>query len=131
MKLQLKKFERFKDITGTLVPFYKNKSLNKFNIKRFFFIYGKKKHIRANHAHRKCNQILIPINGTIKIDIFNLKKKKKTFTLSQKNKNYLLVPSFHLMRIKFLQEDGIMLTLCDYKYSRKEYIQEEEFFNFL
>ena len=131
MKLQLKKFERFKDITGTLVPFYENKSLNKFNIKRFFFIYGKKKHIRANHAHRKCNQILIPINGTIKIDIFNLKKKKKTFTLSQKNKNYLLVPSFHLMRIKFLQKDGILLTLCDYKYSKKEYIQEDEFFNFL
>ena len=129
MKLQLKKFESLKDITGSLVPFYKNKSLNNFNIKRFFFIYGKKKYMRANHAHRKCNQILIPINGTIKIDIFNLKKMRKTFTLSQKNKNYLLVPSFHLMRIKFLQEDGIMLTLCDYEYNRKEYIQEDEFFN--
>jgi len=131
MKLQIKKFNRFTDITGSLVPFYKNKSLNNFNIKRFFFIYGKKKYMRANHAHKKCNQILIPINGTIKIDIFNLKKKKKTFTLSQKNKNYLLVPSFHLMRIKFFHENGILLTLCDYEYSRKEYIQEDEFFNLL
>ena len=131
MKLQIKKFNRFTDITGSLVPFYKNKSLNNFNIKRFFFIYGKKKYMRANHAHKKCNQILIPINGTIKIDIFNLKKKKKTFTLSQKNKNYLLVPSFHLMKIKFFQENAILLTLCDYKYNRKEYIQEDEFFNLL
>ena len=47
--------------------------------------------MRANHAHKKCNQILIPINGTIKIDIFNLKKKKKTFTLSQKNTSLLLL----------------------------------------
>jgi dTDP-4-dehydrorhamnose 3,5-epimerase-like enzyme len=131
MKLQIKKFNRFTDITGSLVPFYKNKSLNNFNIKRFFFIYGKKKYMRANHAHKKCNQILIPINGTIKIDIFNLKKKKKTFTLSQKNKNYLLVPSFHLMKIKFFHENAILLTLCDYKYNRKEYIQEDEFFNLL
>ena len=28
MKLQIKKFNRFTDITGSLVPFYKNKSLN-------------------------------------------------------------------------------------------------------
>ena len=43
MKLKIKKFKKFTDLTGTLVPFYKDKSLNKFNIKRFFFLYGKKK----------------------------------------------------------------------------------------
>ena len=66
MKLKIKKFEKFTDFTGTLVPFYKNKSLDKFNIKRFFFLYGKKKFIRADHAHKKCNQILIPISSLTK-----------------------------------------------------------------
>ena len=43
MKLEIKRFKKFTDATGSLVPFYKKKSLNNFNIKRFFFIYGKKK----------------------------------------------------------------------------------------
>ena len=129
MKLKIKKFKKFTDLTGTLVPFYKDKSLNKFNIKRFFFLYGKKNFIRADHAHKKCNQILIPINGTVKVEAFNLKKNKKTFTLSDKNKKYLSVPTFYYIRIKFLQEKGVLLTLCDYKYDKKDYIEKEEFFN--
>jgi dTDP-4-dehydrorhamnose 3,5-epimerase-like enzyme len=128
LKLEIKKFEKFTDFTGSLVPFYKNKSLNKFNIKRFFFIYGNKKFFRAKHAHKKCNQILIPVNGTIKVEIFNLKKIKKTYVLSDKNKKFLIVPALHFMKIKFVKKNSILLTLCDYKYDKKEYIQEKEFF---
>lgn len=36
MKLKIKKSKKFSDKTGELVPFYKNKSLENFNIKRFF-----------------------------------------------------------------------------------------------
>ena len=129
MKLKIKKFEKFTDFTVTLAPFYKGKSLDKFNIKRFFFLYGKKKFIRADHAHKKCNQILIPINGTVKVEVFNLKKNKRIFTLSDKNKKYLFVPTFYYIRIKFLQEKGVLLTLCDYKYDKKDYIEKKEFFN--
>lgn len=130
MKLKIKKFKRITDFSGSLIPIYKDKSLNQFNIKRFFFIYGKKKFIRAEHAHRKCNQILIPVNGKVEVEIFNLKKIKKTFTLSDRNKNFLFIPSFHFIRIKFKQEKSILLTLCDYKYDKKEYIFKKEFFNF-
>ena len=130
MKLKIKKFKKITDFSGSLVPFYKDKSLNQFNIKRFFFIYGKKKIDRADHAHRKCNQILIPVNGKMEVEIFNLKKIKKIFILSDKNKNFLFVPSFHFIRIKFKQEKSILLTLCDYKYDKKEYIFKKEFFNF-
>jgi len=128
VKLEIKKFSKFTDATGTLVPFYKNKSLNNFNIKRFFFIYGKKKFMRADHAHRKCNQVLIPVNGSIKISVFNLKKVKKTFTINNKLKNFLIIPKFHFIQIKFLEKDSTLLTLCDYKYDKKEYIQKKEFF---
>ena len=129
MKLQLKQFNKFTDITGSLVPFYKKKSFNNFNIKRFFFLYGNKKFMRADHAHRKCNQILIPVNGSAKVNIFNLKKVKKTFIINDKNKNYLMIPKFHFIQIKFLKKDTILLTLCDYEYDKKEYIQKTEFFN--
>ena len=36
------------------------------------------------------------------------------------------------IRLKFYQKNSILLTLCDYKYDKKEYIQsKEEFFNFI
>ena len=129
MRLQLKKSKTYKDHTGSLIPFYKNDSFKKFDVKRFFFVYGNKKYFRADHAHKKCNQILIPISGTVKIEVFNLKKNKKTFTLSDKNKKYLFVPTFYYIKIKFLQKKGVLLTLCDYKYDKRDYIEKEEFFN--
>ena len=129
MKLQLKKFNKFTDITGSLVPFYKKKSLSNFNIKRFFFIYGDQKFMRADHAHRKCNQVLIPVNGSAKITVFNQKKTKKTFIINDTNKKFLIIPKFNFIQIKFLKKTSILLTLCDYKYDKKEYIQKKEFFN--
>ena len=129
MKLQIKKFNKFKDITGSLVPFYKKKSFNNFNIKRFFFIYGNTKFMRADHAHKKCNQILIPVNGSAKITVFNLRKIKKTFVINDKNKNFLIIPKLHFIQIKFLKKSSVLLTLCDFKYDKKEYIQKKEFFN--
>ena len=74
MKIQLKKSKTFFDKTGSLVPFYRKTSLKNFNIKRFFFVYGKKKYFRADHAHKKCNQILIPVAGKIEVLILNQKK---------------------------------------------------------
>tara|TARA_B110000305_G_C19120620_1_gene484152 strand:- start:189 stop:581 length:393 start_codon:yes stop_codon:yes gene_type:complete len=129
VKLQLKKFNKFTDITGSLVPFYKKKSLSNFNIKRFFFIYGDQKFMRADHAHRKCNQVLIPVNGSAKITVFNQKKTKKTFIINDTNKKFLIIPKFNFIQIKFLKKNSILLTLCDYKYDKKEYIQKKEFFN--
>tara|TARA_B110000285_G_scaffold223852_1_gene279926 strand:+ start:551 stop:943 length:393 start_codon:yes stop_codon:yes gene_type:complete len=129
VKLQLKKFNKFTDITGSLVPFYKKKSLSNFNIKRFFFIYGDQKFMRADHAHRKCNQVLIPVNGSVKITVFNQKKTKKTFIINDTNKKFLIIPKFNFIQIKFLKKNSILLTLCDYKYDKKEYIQKKEFFN--
>ena len=125
MKLKIKKSKTFSDKTGDLVPFYKSKSLDNFNLKRFFFIYGNKKYFRAHHAHRKCNQILIPVKGKIQVNIINLKKKKKNFLLSVKNNSILFVPKFHWIKLKFPEKNSILLTLCDYKYDKKEYIQSK------
>ncbi len=123
MKIQFKKSKRFFDKTGSLVPFYKKTSLKNFNIRRFFFVYGKKKYFRADHAHKKCNQILIPVAGKIEVFILNQKKIKKKFILTFENNKYLFVPKKHWIRLKFLKEGSILLTLCDHKYDKKEYIQ--------
>lgn len=123
MKLQLKKSKTFSDKTGSLIPFYKNTSFKNFDIKRFFFVYGNKKHFRADHAHKKCRQILIPINGKIEVYVTTLKKQKKKFVLNFKKNNFLFVPNLHWIKLKFKSKNGIVLILCDFKYDKKEYIQ--------
>ena len=40
MRLQLKKSKTYKDHTGSLIPFYKNDSFKKFDVKRFFLCMG-------------------------------------------------------------------------------------------
>ena len=92
MKLKIKKSKKFSDKTGELIPFYKNKSLENFNIKRFFFVFGNKKYFRADHAHKKCNQILIPVNGKTEVTITTLKNKEKKILLNITNNNFLFVP---------------------------------------
>ncbi len=126
--LKVINFNRYPERSGELVPFY-SKNLKKLNFKlvRFFFLFGKKNFIRADHAHIKCNQIIIPIRGKIKITTYR-KKKKKVFILSRHKKQALLIPTLTWIRINFFKNEDCLLTLCSYKYDKKEYISSFNIF---
>ncbi len=129
MKLEVKKFKQFTDKTGSLVPIYKSKHLKNFNLKRFFFVYGKLSYLRADHAHKKCNQILVPIFGRLAVEITSRNKKTTKYILSLKNKKMLYVPKGNWIKLKFKIKNSILLTLCDHNYDKREYIQsKKEFF---
>ena len=91
-------------------------------------MYGKKDYLRADHAHKKCYQIIIPINGQIKITTF-FNKEKKIFLLNSKNNKLLFVPTYTWLRIKFYKNNDSLLTLCNFKYDKKEYINNFNEFN--
>ena len=120
--LKVIKFNRYQDKNGELIPFYIN-NLKKINFKldRFFFVFGKKKTIRADHGHKKCVQLIIPINGNIKIYTYK-NKKRKTFKLNRRKREALLVPTYTWIRIEFEKKNDCLLVLCNYKYDKKEYI---------
>jgi len=120
-----KLFKIYSDKTGSLIPFYNFYHFKNFKIKRFFFVYGKKKYFRADHAHKICNQILIPVKGKIKVEITNLRKKTSKITLSIKNKKILFIPKKNWVKLSFQEKDSIILILCDYKYIKSEYIQKK------
>jgi len=123
-KFRLLNYSIYPEKSGTLIPFYSNKSFpKKFKIKRFFIIFGKKKFPRADHAHKKTTQIIIPLRGKIKIIIF-YKKKRKTVELDPLKKKALYVPPYNWIQIKFKNNEDSFLTLCDYKYDKKEYISD-------
>ena len=122
MNLKKIKFNRYAEKSGELVPFY-SKDLKKFKFKlvRFFFLFGKKKYIRADHAHKICNQIIIPIRGKIKITTYK-NKKKRIFMLSKLKNEALFIPTLTWIRINFFRDDDCLLALCSYKYDKNEYI---------
>ena len=123
-KPALIKFKTFPEFNGMLVPFYTNSFYpKKFVLKRFFTLYGKKKHFRADHAHRKCTQIIIPLRGLVKVKIKS-RKLNKIFNLSVIKKRALLIPPYNWVTIFFRNDHDSILTLCDYKYDKKEYISE-------
>ena len=119
----------YPEFNGTLIPFYTNKHFPKyFKLRRFFLLYGKKKYSRADHAHKKCSQIIIPLRGKIYITIKSRKYSKK-YILGVYKKNCLLVPPYNWIKINFQKNEDSLLTLCDFKYDKREYISNYQ--NFL
>ena len=87
-KIKLIRFSVKTDDRGKLSYFETGTNIS-MSIKRVFSVlvpYGKK---RGNHAHKKCTQIIICIQGKIKIFVTNgLKKKKLFFERDVQGSNY-------------------------------------------
>ena len=119
-------FQKFKNISGELLPITFDESFP-IKVKRIFFIYGKKKYKRGDHAHKKCSQVFLPLFGKAEITIQSKKIKKSVILDHQKNKA-MLVPPKTWCHIKFLTKNSIVLVLCDYKYDFNDYIESYEDF---
>ncbi len=122
MKLpKIYNLKKFTKRSGKLLPITFN---NKFpiKVKRMFFIYGKKKYKRGDHAHKKCSQVFIPIKGKIKINI-KYRKTKKSVLLSANRSRSLFVPPKIWSSVEFLNNNALVLVLTDYEYDFKDYIE--------
>tara|TARA_B100000965_G_C19600784_1_gene762537 strand:+ start:1793 stop:2209 length:417 start_codon:yes stop_codon:yes gene_type:complete len=130
-KPKIFRYSIYPEYNGSLIPFYTKKHFPKyFKLKRFFILYGKSKYFRADHAHKKCSQIIIPLRGKIKIKIKS-KKYSKIFNLEIKKKKALLIPPYNWIKIYFKNNDDSLLTLCNFKYDKKEYISEFKNFKYI
>ena len=115
-------FKQFKKKSGTLVPFSLIKDIA-FKTKRIFIIYGNKNFIRGNHAHHRCSQFLVPINGSIDVEYENniIKTTKK---INYINKQGLLLKPKTWCKIKFKTNNSILMVFCDREYEFKDYIEK-------
>ena len=122
-------FKKFAKISGRLLPITFNKQFP-IKVKRIFFIYGKKKYKRGDHAHKKCSQVFFPIIGKIKINM-KYKQTEKSVFLSHNLSKALLVPPKIWSSVEFLANNTVVLVLTDYEYDFKDYIETyEEFLAF-
>ena len=122
-------FKKFTKPSGKLLPITFNKKFP-IKVKRMFFIYGRKKYKRGDHAHKKCSQIFIPIMGKIKINM-KYRKTEKSVLLSANRSKSLFVPPKIWSSVEFLNNNSLVLVLTDYEYEFKDYIETyEEFIAF-
>ena len=94
----------------------------KFKIKRIYFINNiKNKHTRPGHAHKKLQQIISCIAGSVKIKIFDGKNHK---IISLKNPKKAIYLKKGLWReITFMKKGSILLVICSDIYKANDYIR--------
>ena len=117
----MKKLKTYSDKTGHLVPISLKDNIP-FKTKRIFVIHGKKKFIRADHAHFRCSQFLIPLCGTMTVNFENKHGKYKR-TLSFKKNNVLLLKPKNWCKIKFNTSNSKLMVFCDMEYDPTDYIR--------
>ena len=119
--MKIKKINIYSDKTGDLVPISLKDNIP-FKTKRIFIIHGKKNRFRADHAHYKCSQFLLPLSGTVVVN-YHSKKGKFKKILSLKRNNGLLLKPMTWCKIKFISINSKLMVFCDKEYDPLDYIR--------
>ena len=120
-KIKNIKIKSFSKSTGKIITITFNKKFP-IKVKRIFFLYGKKNKIRGQHAHKKCSQLFIPIQGKMILKILT-PQSKKTIQLNTSSKNAVLVPPKYWCDVKFINKNSILMVACDKYYQINDYLK--------
>jgi len=119
---RVKTFDLKKNIVdkNNLIVFEKNLSIP-FKSKRFFIV-TKVKGKRGKHAHHKCKQFMICLNGKIDIEYTDSIIKKK-ITLNDSSKGIYIPPMIWCSQ-NYYTKNSVLLVFCDRYYEKKDYIRD-------
>jgi hypothetical protein len=102
-----------------------------FEIKRVYWTYYTPQDVmRGGHAHKKLQQIIFAVSGTIEFSTIDLQGNKKNFILNSPSQG-LYLPKLIWRDIKF-SHSAVLLCLASEHYEEDDYFRDfEEFKNFL
>ena len=120
-KIKKVKIKSFKSASGKLIPISFNKKFP-FSIKRIFFLYGLKKKIRGDHAHKKCSQLFMAVSGKMILNI-QTPYSKKRFLIGKNSKYAILVPPKYWCSVKFIKKESILMVMNDRYYEFNDYLE--------
>jgi dTDP-4-dehydrorhamnose 3,5-epimerase-like enzyme len=106
---------------GTLGVYETGKSVP-FKISRVFTVTAKKDEVRGHHAHKECSQLLVCVSGVIKVicdDGINITEYKL-----QNMGHGLLIPPGLWAYEEYLEDDTVVMVLCDHGYEESDYIRD-------
>lgn len=102
-----------------------------FPIKRMYYVYNVPKGVRrGNHAHKELTQILIALNGTIRINLDN-GVEKELVILSDPDVGIIVEPGvWHTM--EFITDQALLCVLAADYYDESDYIRSyNEFLSYM
>lgn len=116
------KYNVHTDKWGKLVALEGNGEIP-FNIRRVYYIYGVKDGVRRGfHSHKKLQQILICVHGTVKI-LLKTPKKEEVVTLNKANEGLYIGPNVWREMYDF-SSDAVLLVLASAHYNESDYIRD-------
>jgi dTDP-4-dehydrorhamnose 3,5-epimerase-like enzyme len=100
-----------------------------FPIQRMFVLAAPAGAKRGHHAHRRCSQFMICVNGAVNV-VCEDGRNRRTFTLDRRDLA-LLVPPGIWNTVNFLDDASVLAVLCDRSYEEHDYIRDyAEFLSF-
>ncbi len=98
-----------------------------FMIKRIFYLYDvPEMKNRGAHAHKKCQQFLICLSGSLDVQIDD-GKEQKIFTLDNKCSGIYIPPMVWATEFNF-KFDAVCLVLASDHYDENDYIRDYQIF---
>ena len=120
-KISLINFTIHTDDRGVLSA-YESESTVPFNIQRVFTSLAKKDEVRGDHAHKKCTQLLVCTYGKLRVtydDGLNVSE----YILDNMGIG-LLVPPGVWSKQEYLEDNTVLMVMCDRLYEADDYIHE-------
>jgi dTDP-4-dehydrorhamnose 3,5-epimerase-like enzyme len=122
------RLRKFSDDNGTLCV-YQGGSDVPFQIRRVFSIRAKVNDIRGNHAHKQCTQMLVCLAGRIRVTCDNGHESAQ-YVLDDMDSGLLIPPQVWASQ-QYLEDDSVLMVLCDRDYEEEDYIRDYRDFSAL
>ncbi|WP_171787052.1 WxcM-like domain-containing protein [Clostridium beijerinckii] len=98
-----------------------------FDIKRIYYITNVPQGVsRGFHAHRRLHQVLICINGSVKIKLKNPKEESEV--ILNDSSDGLYIGPYVWREMYDFSEDAILLVLASDYYNENDYIRNIDFY---
>ncbi len=111
---------------GHLVPLEQYREIP-FEIKRIYYTYGVPESVkRGFHAHKELEQVLICLNGEIKVKCFD-GKEERIFKLNNPSKG-LYISSMIWREVFDYKRNAVLIVLASEYYNEKDYIRDYDKF---
>jgi dTDP-4-dehydrorhamnose 3,5-epimerase-like enzyme len=120
-EVKLISLQNFLDDNGML-SVLDNIDLIPFKVLRFFTVSAEKEAIRGQHAHKQCSQLLICVSGSIEV-LCDDGVNKSRFILDNSGVG-LLIPTGVWAQEKYLNDNTVLIALCDLPYDANDYIYD-------
>ena len=125
------KYNVHTDKWGKLVALEGNGEIP-FNIKRVYYIYGVEEGVRRGfHSHKKLEQVLICVHGSVKI-LLKTPEKEEIVDLNKANEGLYIGPNVWREMYDF-SSDAVLLVLASDHFKPSDYIREypdyEKYYN--